>query len=308
MKKLLLLPVLLFCVSAVFAQTTYKYHFNTNLHDAGAAGPDLIASCTAAYNIEALPIGFSKNVFQFDKGCGLTFDDAAGGFLTSGSYTIEMYVKLDTVQGYTKFIDYNARTSDKGFYNQSGKLALYPHLTSDSLISGGNYFYIALTRDATTKNMYMYVNSQTAGKYSDTGNEYVYDTHKNLVFFIDDSTTHQEDVTGAVAMLHISNYAMDSVTIKGNYSNLAASLTVPNTIAQNGNISIYPNPAAEFANITVNAPVGYVLSDLTGKAIQNGVFSPGSNKLDLSQVSVGMYLLHLSGKDGSTGVYKIVRE
>mgnify|MGYP001551149897 CR=1 FL=1 len=308
MKKFLLLPVLLLSVSAAFAQTTYKYHFNNNLHDAGGAGPDLIASCTAAYNIEALPIGFSKNVFQFDKGCGLTFDDAAGGFLASGSYTIEMYVKLDTVQGYTKFIDYDARTSDKGFYNQSGKIALYPHFTSDSIISGGTYFYLGLTRYATTKNMYIYVGNHTVGSYTDTGNEYVYDTHKTLVFFIDDSITRHEDVTGAVAMLHISNYAMDSLAIENNYSNLSGTLTVPNTIARNGDISIYPNPAAEFTNITISAPAAYVLRDLTGKAIQNGIFLSGSNKLDLSRISAGMYLLHVSGSDGSTGVYKIVRE
>jgi len=308
MKKFLLLPVVLLCVSAVFAQTTYKYHFNTNLHDASGAGPDLIASCTAAYGVEALPIGFSKNVFKFDKGCGLTFDDAAGSFLASGSYTIEMYVKLDTVQGYTKFIDYDARTSDNGFYNQSGKIALYPHFTSDSVISGGSYFYIALTRDATSKDMYIYVNNQTLGKYSDTSNQYVYDTHKNLVFFIDDSSTNHEDVTGAVAMLHISNYAMDSVTIKGNYSSLAGTLTVPNIMAGNNNSLIYPNPAAEFTNITVTAPAAYTLCDLTGKAIQSGTFLPGSNKLDLGRISAGMYLLHVSGRDGSTGVYKIVRE
>lgn len=308
MKKFLLLPVLLLCVSAVFAQTTYKYHFNTNLHDAGGAGPDLIASCTAAYGVEALPIGFSKNVFQFNKGCGLTFDDAAGSFLASGSYTIEMYVKLDTVQGYTKFIDYDARTSDNGFYNQSGKIALYPHFTSDSVIGAGTYFYIALTRDATSKNMYIYVNNQTLGKYADTGNQYVYDTHKNLVFFIDDSSTNHEDVTGAVAMLHISNYAMDSLVVKNNYTNLAATLTVPTATARNTNISIYPNPAAEFTNITVSAPVVYTLCDLAGKAIQNGTFSTGSNKFDLSRISTGMYLLHVSGRDGSTGVYKIVRQ
>lgn len=308
MKKLLLLPVLFLCVSAVFAQTTYKYHFNNNLHAAGGAGPDLVASCTAAYNIEALPIGFSKKVFQFDKGCGLTFDDAAGGFLASGSYTIEMYVKLDTIQGYTKFVDYDARTSDNGFYNQSGKIALYPHFTSDSVISAGNYFYIALTRDATSRDMYIYVNNQALGKYSDTGNQYVYDTHKNLVFFIDDSTTHHEDVTGAVAMLHISNYAMDSVTIKGNYSNLAGTLTVPTATAHNSNISIYPNPATDVTTITLSAAATYQLSDLTGKSVQTGTFSSGSNKLDISRISEGMYLLHISDKNGNTGIYKIVRQ
>ncbi|MBS1689487.1 MAG: T9SS type A sorting domain-containing protein [Bacteroidetes bacterium] len=308
MKKFLLLPVMLLSVSTVFAQTTYKYHFNNNLHDAGGVGPDLIASCTAAYNLEALPIGFSKNVFTFDKGCGLTFDDAAGGFLASGSYTIEMYVKLDTVQGYTKFVDYDARTSDNGFYNQSGKIALYPHFTSDSVISAGNFFYIALTRDATSKDMYIYVNNQTLGKYSDTGNQYIYDTHKNLVFFIDDSTTHHEDVTGAVAMLHISNYAMDSVTVKNNYSDLAATLTVPATTAHSSNISIYPNPAIDVTTVTVSATAAYQLSDLIGKSIQTGTFSSGSNKLDLTKVSAGMYLLHISDKDGNIGIYKIVRQ
>lgn len=308
MKKYLLLPLVLLYALNVCAQTTYKYNFNNNLHDLSAVGPDLQASCAASYNVESLPIGISKNCFQFDKGCGLTFNDATG-FLSGGGYTIEMYVKLDTIQGYTKLVDYRGRTADDGFYNQSGKLVLYPSFNSDSVISAGQYYYIVLTRDAATKNMHIYVNNSSAGAYNDSGNDYVYGSNTSLIFFIDDSITNHEDVTGAVAMLHISNYAMDSATIHSNYTSLATTLNVPNTVISSNSVSVYPNPAMERTNVFVKNGSTYIMTDISGKTILLGNFKKGNNKLDLSNISVGMYLLHITDNiTGEVHTFKLARE
>ncbi|MGN6567979.1 MAG: T9SS type A sorting domain-containing protein [Flavipsychrobacter sp.] len=308
MRKMILLPLLLFAAFNVLGQTTYKYHFDNNLHEVGGHGPDLVASCTAAYNMESLPIGVSKNVFTFDKGCGLTFTDGSG-FLSSGSYTVEMYVKLDTIQGYTKLIDYKRRTSDNGFYNQTGKLVLYPNFNSDSLIGGGQYFYIALTRDGSTKDMHIYVNNTSAGSYKDSTNEYIYDAGNTLTFFIDDSNTNHEDVTGAVAMLHISNYAMDSTTINGNYTSLSSTLDVPNTAVSNTDLNIYPNPSTGNVHIRSTASGSYVISDITGRVMQTGNFVQGDNKLDLNGFLSGMYILKVTDKNGiGSSTYKLLKE
>lgn len=308
MRKMLLLPMLLFAAFNVLGQTTYKYHFDNNLHEAGGHGPDLAASCTAAYNMESLPIGISKNVFTFNKGCGLTFTDGSG-FLSSGSYTIEMYVKLDTIQGYTKLIDYKGRTSDNGFYNQSGKLVLYPNYNSDSLIGGGQYYYIALTRDGSTKDMHIYVNNTSAGSYNDATNEYVYDAGNTLTFFIDDSNTNHEDVTGAVAMLHISNYAMDSTTINGNYTSLSATLNVSNAVISGNELSIFPNPSTGDVHIRAMAGCSYVVSDVTGRMIQSGNLASGDNKLHLNRVMAGMYILKVTGNNtNESRSYKLLIE
>ena len=308
MKKYLLLPFLLLFVLNVAAQTTYKYNFNNNLHDAGGVGPDLQASCTASYTTESLPIGVSKYCFQFDKGCGLTFNDAAS-FLSSGSYTVEMYVKLDTIQGYVKLIDYAGRTSDDGFYNQSGHMVLYPNFNSDSVIGAGQYYYIALTRDASTKDMHIYVNNASVGSYNDATDTYVYDTHKALTFFIDDSNTNHEDVTGAVAMIHISNYAMDSTTIGSNYTSLAATLNVPNTTASNTVVSVYPNPAMDNTNVFVNSNSTFIMSDVSGRTVLTGSLIKGENKLNLTNISVGMYLLHIADNiSHEMHTFKVARE
>ena len=123
MKKALLSISILACSTVAFAQNdTYKYHFNSNLNETYAKGPALSALCPGTFASEALPVGLTKATYRFNTGCGLVYHDAAKNFIASGTYTIELYFRLDTISGYKKLVDFDSLKQDAGLYNQSGKL------------------------------------------------------------------------------------------------------------------------------------------------------------------------------------------
>ncbi|HXS38136.1 MAG TPA: T9SS type A sorting domain-containing protein [Flavipsychrobacter sp.] len=306
--SLLLFVVINLFVAGSYAQTTYSYNFNGNLHESSGVGPDLISACSGSYTMTALPGGVTKDVYSFGSGCGITFNDAAN-FLSSGSYTIEMLVELDTVQGYKKLIDYNHRSSDNGFYNQSGTVVLYPNFNADSVsLYDSQYEYIAISRDATTGNMFIFVNNVNQGGYADTANDYVYDSVKTLVFFEDDSETNHEETSGNVAMIHISNYAMDTSSIKNDYTNLETTLNIQKTVAHSSQINIYPNPAQNYINVASPDEYSYHISDITGKVLQNGSLIKGNATISISGLQPGMYFITMTNADTETQTYKIIKQ
>lgn len=310
MRKLLLLPItVLFFISATAQNKTYRFHFNNRLSEHIYQGDALLPMCTGTYSWVTVPAGIGKNVYNFDKGCGLVFNDSATNLLTSGSYTIELYFKLDTIQGYKKLIDFDSLGADAGFYNQSGKLVMYNKLTStDSTIGAGKYEYAAITRDGSTKDMHVYHNNTVLGMLNDNNDQYVYGAEKLLIFFKDDRGTGGEQTGGSVAMIQISNYVMDSTTIKSNYNGLASTLSISEAAKEMKSINIWPNPATDYIEISIPAAGSYVLYDLMGRMYTVGELKPGSNKLALGQYPAGIYMLDVLSKDGGSTVYKLVKQ
>ncbi len=310
MRKLLLLPIaVLFFFAASAQNKTYRFHFNNRLSEHIYQGDALLPMCTGTYSWVTVPAGIGKNVYSFDKGCGLVFNDSATNLLASGSYTIELYFKLDTIQGYKKLIDFDSLGADAGFYNQSGKLVMYNKLTTtDSTIGAGKYEYAAITRDGSTKDMYIYHNNTVLGMLNDNTDQYVYGTEKLLIFFKDDRGTGGEQTGGSVAMIQISNYVMDSTTIKNNYNGLGSTLNIAETLGQGQTIRIWPNPATDQVEISCPVDGNYALYDITGRIYATGALKPGTNKLTIQQYPAGIYILEVLGKGGGNTVYKLVKQ
>ena len=64
-------------------------------------------------------------------------------------------------------------------------------------------------------------------------------------------------------------------------------------------ISIYPNPTSNTIQLSKNDPfqrTGYVIHDQLGKIVYSGILSTNSNKIDVSTLSKGIYLLILEEK------------
>jgi hypothetical protein len=286
----------------VIAQTTYSYNFNNDLKEQSGTGPDLIAICPGSYSSESLPTGTTKNVYHYPHGCGLIFDDSIGGFLASGSYTVQMYIRLDSIGGFKKLIDYTIRRADSGFYNQSGHTNFYSCGESDStFMKDSVYAFISVSRDASSKICRTYVNGQLAKVDTDNKDGFAYDFHKKLYFFVDDqSTSFNEETGGTVAYLFISDYAMDTTI-------LARNLAVPNTSA-NDDIRFYPNPVNDYLHIKVPRDYDYSVCDITGRQLISSQLQTGNNSIYLGKLNAGMYLLMLSNDDGSRIVYKIMKE
>jgi para-nitrobenzyl esterase len=61
-------------------------------------------------------------------------------------------------------------------------------------------------------------------------------------------------------------------------------------------VSVYPNPASTFLQVILPksvAPQRYTLTDLNGKVIESGIYPDSNNKLDVSSIAEGLYLLNL---------------
>lgn len=307
-KALLSLAISTLSITAI-CQTTYKYEFANNLNDKLGQGTALAEMCTGSYATETLPVGVSKTVYSFDKGCGLVFDDASTNLLSSGSYTIELYFKLDTISSYKKIIDYDSLGSDKGFYNRGGKLNLYPNFTStDTYITAGQYQYVAITRNATTKEMYLYYNDQVAGNYTDNAGDYVYGSDKKLVFFRDDNNTNGEHSSGKVAMIHISDNALDSNSVKSNYTQLPATLNIHNAKVLQS-VKVYPIPANDHVSVTTSKNGVYSISSLIGNVLKTGTLNSGNNNIDISSIATGIYILKVETSNGkSASSFKLIKQ
>jgi hypothetical protein len=301
MKKALLFTLALISSWATFAQNDiYKYHFKDNLNEMYSKGAALTAQCTGTYGTETLPVGVTKKTYRFDKGCGLVYNDATKNFIASGSYTIELYFRLDTIAGYKKLVDFDSMKQDPGIYNQTGRIVLYPSFTSvDSFIGAGVWQYLAITRNGSNKYMYINAKGKSAGTYIDVADQYKLGVNKLLTFFRDDKTTNGEQSKGAVAMIQISNYAIDSNTIKSNYLLLNKTLNVPGTTANANEIVIYPNPTTGSMHVTAVANCNFSICDITGKIISTGILQQGDNNITLEFLSTGLYLLKMVSSDGT---------
>lgn len=309
MKKLILLPlaVLLF-IAATAQNKTYRFHFNNRLSENIYQGSSLMPWCQGTYTWQILK-GANTGTYNFNKGCGLVFNDSATNLLASGSYTIEVYFKLDTIQGYKKIIDFDSLGKDAGFYNQNGKLVMYNKLSNtDSVIGAGQYEYAAITRDGSTKDMYVYHNDTVLGTLNDNTDQYIYGAEKMLIFFKDDKGTNGEQSSGSVAMIQISNYVMDSTTIKNNYNGLGTTLGIGQTINREQTLKIWPNPAIDKVELSSSVHGSYKVCDITGRVYTQGNIRPGVATISISGYPVGIYLVHFTDTEGHTNAYKLVKQ
>lgn len=309
MKKILLLLWAALCFVAATAQNkTYRFHFNNRLSENVYQGTALTPVCQGTYTFETVT-GVYKRVYNFDKGCGLVFSDSATNLLSSGSYTIELYFRLDTITGYKKLVDFDSLGADAGFYNQNGKLVVYNKLTNtDSTIGAGKFEYAAITRDGSTKDMYIYHNNKVIGMLNDNTDQYIYSAEKLLIFFKDDNGTGGEQSSGSVAMIHISNFVMDSTTIKNNYTGLGATLGIEQAAGAEQMVKVWPNPATDIVDISGIAAGSYTLHDITGRVVANGEIKEGKATIRMHLYPAGIYVLQVINSDGQATAYKLLKQ
>src|SRR5919199_1047803 len=95
--------------------------------DANPAGP-----CTGAnantFTTDTVD-GTSRRVLRFfPQGNGLKLyrtSSATSGVVPSGTYTIDIQVKFDSVSGYQRILDFKNGTSDNGLYVDDGNLEFF---------------------------------------------------------------------------------------------------------------------------------------------------------------------------------------
>ncbi len=139
-----------------------------------------------------------------------TDNDSAGGGFTldsnqdfADSYTIWVKFAFTEVNGYRKIIDYQNRTSDNGFYFQSGRLLFYPDISqrTSTTYAANQIIDLVAVRDGSTKTFTVTAQNNDGSNigtftYTDPGTESLPSPRDILGFFYDDSKQQTERTPG----------------------------------------------------------------------------------------------------------------
>ncbi len=317
MKKLYLTTIIL-CISLVFfGQNVLHYEFNESLSEVNGLGPDLSVLGNQGVFVQdtLLEIGSAeKKVYRFEANSGFQFDNtAAGGFLGE-DYTIELYFVFDYLNSWKRVVDWKNRKTDYGAYVYNGQLNFYPYQYSgDAPVHENEYTYYVITRDASTNELLIYTDAITQISIIDNSGDGLLDDDQVLNFFHDDLVVANEASSGAVAMLKLYNYTLDSNTIVQHFNDLAGNVF---GLGENGlselEMKVYPNPANDHITIDLSAfqkneEIRIQLFNTMGKLVQEVRHAPGGDHVNMpvDQLDAGVYIIHAINKT-STSFHKVL--
>lgn len=243
-QKFILLGFFFLASNAIFAQV-YKYNFNNNLTEAGGLGPTLteVLDCGAtagSFSSQTIttadgPCGVgAKNVFNFNAGGGLSFDNSAA--LIGGTYTINILAKFDVIPGgpgsYQRILDLRSgNDDDDGLYVLSDCITVgtqeddgnYTFFGSCPQFSSSVYTLITVTRNAATKLVTIYTNGDIFAEFLDLLNTYA---PGNSIVAFRDNLTGCESGAGKVKYFSVSSVEDNATAVLNTYISLC-STTLP---------------------------------------------------------------------------------
>jgi len=258
MKKILLFLASLAIGITVSAQSTLYYNFNNSLNEVNASAPTLTVLGTQGdFVTDTLNeiAGSNKTVYRFEKNNGVQFNNVAAGNFLGETYTIELYFVFDELTSWKRVVDWKNRKTDKGAYVYYGELNFYNYIYSEEApVRAGEYTYYVITRDAASKNVLIYTDAEVKINFTDSNNDAVIDEDGVLNFFYDDLAVPNEASSGAVALLKLYDYALDSTVIREKWEQLGSSVFgVNETARSNVRINVYPNPVSDVLNLNLSA-------------------------------------------------------
>jgi hypothetical protein len=317
MRLFTFLTALLFLSLTAFAQNVLTYNFNNTLEEADGQGPELTVLGNQGVFMEdtLLEIGSSEKwVYRFEKNSGLQFVD--DGFL-GDSYTIELYFVFDELNGWKRVVDWKNRKTDYGAYVYYGQLNFYPYeYSGEAPVLPEEYTYYVITRDGATGELLFYCDADVEISFTDDGGDALVDGDNVVNFFHDDLIVPNEASSGAVAMLRMYNYALDSNAIKQNFENLGSNVFSVREIEKRFvELDVYPNPASSMATIYFKAfdndrKVNVMIQDMLGHTVRNFTLNPQMDpalKLDVSSLPKGIYMIKAESVTKSSVAKLIVR-
>ncbi len=304
MKKFYFLLIALFLSVLLQGQWMMHYDFNNSMLDVNGNGPELTVLGDIGFFEEDIlsEVGSEKKwVYRFESNSGFQFDNIATAFSLGEAYTIELYFVFDNLSSWKRVVDWKNRKSDYGAYVYNGQLNFYPHAYSSAApVVAGEYTYYVITRNAETEELLIYTDAETYITITDTPGDALIDEDNKLNFFHDDLMVPNESSSGAVAMLKLYNYTLDSSTIQNNFDDLAGNIfSVGEKNSINTNIQAFPNPVSDklnvdLGNFTGQETIVIKLVNAIGATVLNVEVVGGSQKniiLNTKEIKSGIYVL-----------------
>jgi len=219
------------------AQKVYTYDFTDGLKSYSDSAPELHSLGTEGkYIEEVLPeLGKQKRtVYQFEANSGLQFDNKEGHNLLNGSYTVEIYFRLDELESWKRVLDFKNRKTDNGCYIYEGRLNFFNFATGEKApVKPKEYVHYVFSRNVETHLIKMYVDGESKVEFIDPGDEAVLDKDQVLNFFQDDLIAKNEASPGAVALIRLYDRVMTPVFVQQSFQRLAQNIQKPvKTVAE----------------------------------------------------------------------------
>lgn len=309
MRKITLSVAFVFITALLSSQSVIKYNFEGNLNSVNGNGPALtVLGNTGTFVTETLNEieGNTKTVYRFETNNGLQFNNIEAGNFIGNAYTIEIYFVFDELNSWKRVVDWKNRKTDRGAYVYNGKLNFYNILYSaEAPVAAGEYTYYVVTRDESGK-VLIYTDAEVFIDFMDINGDALVDEDGVLNFFFDDLQVPNEASSGAVAMLNLYNYALDSSKIVENWDGLGGQVFGINEMkVRPEDLAFYPNPASEIVYLDLSAfnqndDVKIELMSISGKQIYSTIEKGGNTRqINLNNLSPakGLYIIKASTID-----------
>jgi hypothetical protein len=298
MKNLFLFAFVLSFIN-VFSQNTLVYRFNNSFTPEANNGPILSPIGDGTFVMDTIPdYETNQMVYSFEKNSGFAYYDTAFNYLSSGSYTIELYFKMSELNSWKRVIDFKNRTTDWGCYVFNGQLNFYSIAYSGGApFTANEYSHYVITRNGETKEVKLYGDGDEYITFIDNNNYAVYEENKKIVFFQDDLIVPNEASDGHISLLRIYDIPLDSNEVKEKFNKLIEVITSaqkPLSI-KDAHLNVFPNPSADRINILSNEEIrngNLFVYTITGALIhQENNLNGKQIEIEVQHLKTGMYIL-----------------
>jgi hypothetical protein len=210
------------------------------------------------------------------------------------------------LNSWNRVVDWKNRKTDRGAYVYYGELNFYPYVYSDEApVVPGEYTYYVITRDAASNQLYIYTDADIEIDFTDSSSDAIVDADNVVNFFHDDLVVPNEASSGAVALLNIYNYVLDSTVIRENFENIGGQVFAIDDIRKSLTpVSIYPNPAREYTHIDLSGFTGQNTEVTISNASGMEVWRKATDADELQRFTVntgllpkGIYLVKVQSDD-----------
>ena len=255
------------------AQKVYTYDFADGLKSYSDSAPELhILGTKGKYIEEVLPeLGNQKRtVYQFEANSGLQFNNQEGYNLMNGSYTAEIYFRLDELESWKRVLDFKNRKTDNGCYIYEGRLNFFNFATGEKApVKPKEYVHYVFSRDAATRLIKMYVDGESKVEFIDPGDEAVLDQDQVLNFFQDDLIAKNEASPGAVALIRLYDRVMTPIFVQQSFQRLARTISEKPRVTPPREVPL-PKPEGNMLErVVVKATPKVAAVEVTGKVFNS---------------------------------------